>query len=156
MSENAVVKTIRNVFSKNKKIQILDSVSGNIIKAGTTSCQLKIDHGSVYGIAVQLTQSEVRDFWNAYSGKNQMKHIEEWKPIEENYYPLYWGKDKFLGDRMYKHTKVYKKTGTARLCLRKELDGKDIIYGICICSDYSAAEQILHQTYPALYTKKTK
>ena len=120
------------------------------------TCKLDKKYGGVYGIAVRLSPSDT----SAFVTKNNLNHkniksISDWKSIGDDFYPLYWGKDSRLGSRIYAHLNKYKGTGAANLCKHKELQGKEVIFGICICNDYEKGEKNLHRAFPALYTKST-
>lgn len=93
MLENIVLQTIKNIVPND----VCTSMCGAIIGAGTTSCKLDKKYGGVYGIAVQLTPSDIP----AFIAKNNLNHkniksLSDWKSLGENFYPLYWGKDSRL------------------------------------------------------------
>lgn len=149
---------------KNRIIEILEKevgtdalpfISGTIDNPGTDECKLSEGRGSVYGIAIKITSKEEKiALFNCKDA--EIKGIDDWKSLGDDYYPLYWGKDINMGARLHSHTKASKSTGTCQLNSRKELENKDIIYGAMPCSNYKKIEDRLHKKYPCIYkTRKS-
>lgn len=114
--------------------------------------------GSVYGFAVSLNQQEKEILFEEaiLKGLSRLQDIEEFKPIENDFYPLYWGKDKKLGARPYQHLDDPKGTGSIRLSAYKSLLGKSISCVVLIVSDNALAEKFLQHTHPSLLKTTTR
>lgn len=149
MIKNKVIE----ILEKEVGTDVLSFISGSIYKPGTNDCNLSEGRGSVYGIAVKLSNNDELNCVFVKCDKKNMK-ISDWKSIGDDYYPLYWGKDVNMGARLYSHTKASKSTGTIQLNDRTELEGKDIIYGAIPCSNYEEIEKRLHKKYPDIYKTK--
>ena len=106
--------------------------------------------GAVYGFAVHLSQTDLKAlFEDARARKlSRVSRLKSIHPIEGTLYPLYWGKDKYLGARPYQHLNDPAKTGAIRLSTYKALRGKSIACVSLVVSDYAAAERILRSAYP--------
>lgn len=87
--------------------------------------------GSVYGFAACLTEDEKQALFNEASqkGLSRISNASDFKPIEGNLYPIYWGKDKQIGARPYQHLKDPTGTGAIRLSTYKALKEKNICCG---------------------------
>lgn len=114
--------------------------------------------GAVYGFAVRLSASE-RD---AVFAEAQLKQttrlvaIQDWLPLEDNVYPLYWGKDKMLGARIHQHLRNTKTTGLARLCAYASLHDKEIACVALTVTKYSELEAAIQKTHPHLLLAATR
>ena len=114
--------------------------------------------GSVYGFFVSLSQTEVKALFEEAKNKDtcRLKNINEFKPVIDDIYPLYWGKDKSLGARINAHIKNPKgKTGIARLCAYKCLHDKTISCIALVINDYSGFEKHLQESFPDLLKTKS-
>lgn len=98
---------------RNKVIEILEIyvgqeritfISGEILKIGTKDCHLSEDRGSVYGIAVAIEDEREKALIFQHLNERSIQ-LEQWNPIGDNFYPLYWGKDCNMGSRLKVHTK---------------------------------------------------
>lgn len=109
------------LMKKRIKDDYLDCLAGTITFSDDR-CKLE-ERGGVYGIAIELTDDEKKDFFENNNQKSSLS-FDKWKPIAKNFYPLYWGKDSNLGFRLYGHTKSRKSTATLQLnsreCLKKK------------------------------------
>ena len=122
MKKNVVVKCLKEIVGTDA----LPYISGEIENCGTNSCAITGTRGSIYGVAVKLDCErdksllfkQIKDFYK----KLNLKSSSEWNSIGGSYYPLYWGKDRNMGIRIYSHTKEMKSTGTLQLC---KLDFKE-------------------------------
>ena len=106
--------------------------------------------GAVYGFAAELGETELKALV-AEARHRKLARISRVKtvhPIEGTLYPLYWGKDKYLGARPYQHLHDPEKTGAIRLGTYKSLHGRIIACVSLVVSDYAAAERILRDAYP--------
>lgn len=76
----------------------------------------KLFPGGVYGFFVELTKEEAKAFFSEASDRNAiyLKSFDQFKPIKDSFYPIYWGKDKSIGKRPYEHLKNPKGTGSGR------------------------------------------
>lgn len=150
MEKNIIIETLEKIVGTDA----IDFISGNILQVGTDSCKLSNDRGSVYGIAIEL-HGEC-DKHTVFEGiePNYRKILNEndWKPIAEHYYPLYWGKDVNMGIRLFSHTKSMKSTGTLQLnnTRYKCLENHQIVYGAIPCINYKNHEDDLHKRYKDL------
>ncbi len=131
-----------------------------------SNAKKNITPGSVYGFFVELLPNEVGILIQEAKAKKSfaLSFQDDFKPIVDNIYPLYWGKDKSLGSRINGHItnpdgKEQGKVGTGlvRLCAYQALQNKKI--GVCaiVVDDYSEFESHIRSIYPnALKTKNTK
>lgn len=125
-----------------------------------------ITPGSVYGFFVSLLPEDADLLFNEAKSKNALalSSRHEFKPIIDNIYPLYWGKDKSLGSRINGHImnpdgKEQGKAGTGlvRLCAYLTLQNKEIGVFAIVVNDYSGFELRIRSIYPdVLKTKNTK
>lgn len=79
------------------------------------------------------------------------------KPIVDNWYPLYWGKDIYPGSRINAHITEPKGTGTMELSKYSSLENCKIICGgiLVELKSYEMFEQNLHSNYkPILGSSK--
>lgn len=110
--------------------------------------------GSAYGIAIQIKKAEREKIYNAIKEDKHSKvdqiPLDKWKPIRDDWYPLYWGKDKYAGSRINAHARTRKSTGTLQINKREYLDGAKLIYGVVLCDKYSKIEKQLQRQYPCL------
>ncbi len=123
--------------------------------------------GAVYGFFVRLTSAEAKALFAEATSKGAAKlsREEEFKPMFDAVYPLYWGKDKSLGARLHNHLnnpdgKVEGKksgTGIIRLCAYSCLHGKNIGCYCVVVDDFKKFEKHLHTAYKDLLkTKQSK
>ena len=151
---NIVVETIFKVVGSNNRNYIEGKVQWQ--ENGKPKLQ---ERGGVYGIAIKLKDSEIKDFFSQHKDGKKDLRVEEWKPLDdktvEKYYPLYWGRDINLGFRLFEHMKSSKSTASIQLDQKTDLLGRDIIYGAVFCYKNAENERLLHQNYPdILKTKK--
>ena len=106
--------------------------------------------GAVYGFAVHLDQTDLKALFDEARTRklSRASRLKSIRPIEGTLYPLYWGKDKYLGARPYQHLNDPAKTGAIRLSTYMALRGKTIACVSLVVSDYAAAEQIMRKAYP--------
>ena len=119
--DNAITLLMKRLI----KDDYLDCLAGTITFSDD-GCKLE-ERGGVYGIAVELADDEKKDFFEKHN-RNSSLSFNEWKPIDGNIYPLYWGKDSNLGFRLYDHMKSRKSTATLQLNSRKYLNSRKVIY----------------------------
>ena len=115
--------------------------------------------GGVYGFFVELQPDEATAFYNeAFNrGTASISSREAFKPIKDNFYPIYWGKDKSIGKRAYDHIKNPDGNGVIRLATYNSLNGKVIHIFTMIVDDYKKLEIHLQNKYPhLLLTTKPK
>lgn len=114
--------------------------------------------GSVYGFATCLTEAEKQVLFQEASqkGLSRINNASDFKPIEGNLYPIYWGKDKRIGDRPYQHLKDPARTGAIRLSTYKALKEKCICCAVVVVNDYDTVESVLRQAFPDLLKTTTK
>lgn len=143
MNKNAIITAIERVIKSDK----LEYISGSIKNCGTSDCKLSEERGSVYGIAVELSDDEKKTFFDALVNKKKGIKAERWVSIGDNYYPLYWGIDINMGARLSAHIKDYIGTGALQLNIRS-LGSFKIIYGAIPCLNRAKHEKTLRNTYP--------
>lgn len=114
--------------------------------------------GATYGFCVRLNEQERNSVFNEATSKRttRLKKIQEWYPLSEDIYPLYWGKDKMLGSRIHQHLMNTKKTGLARLCAYTSLHGKEISCVALTVSQYAEFEAALQIARPHLLLAVTR
>lgn len=159
---------------------IITLVSGQLSPAGCKKCDAfgifkneannnrkNIMPGAVYGFFVKLTSTEAKKLFNeaASKGAAKLSREEDFKPMFDDVYPLYWGKDKSLGARLHNHLNnpdgraEGKKSGTGiiRLCAYSSLHGKNIGCYCVVVDDFKKFEKHLHTVYKDLLkTKQSK
>lgn len=155
-NKNNFVVDFLNEHFKNK---LVSGMSGQIVKIGTDDCSLTDRVGSVYGVVIDIPDSNDLEFVFKEYNENTTLNLEDWLPIKGTLYPLYWGMDINLGKRLLAHaTTKNSTTGAIRLNNEryKNLDRFDVYYGTILVSDYSDCEQLLHQKYKSLLSKTVK
>lgn len=107
MKKNVVIEKLEKIAGTNK----VDFFSGKILNVGTEECELsnKTEIGSVYGIAINISNpSDKKQIFNCLKNNNRkIEKIEDWKEIGDNFYPLYWGKDSYMGKRLNGSYTIY-------------------------------------------------
>lgn len=110
--------------------------------------------GCVYGFAVRLIERERFSLFDAAAQKGQVRlgAIDEWVPLWDNVYPLYWGKEWESGSRFRAHLNGHKRNGS--LCLYEQdyaaLEGKTMLYASVRVSSHVQLEAHLRSCYPNL------
>jgi hypothetical protein len=153
MEKNIIVLTIEKTVGTDK----IEFISGEIVNAGNNNCKLSGPFGSVYGIAIKLENEDaINDVWKKTTKFRKKNAVQtNWKSLGDNYYPLYWGKDKALGSRLFAHTKSQKSTGTIQLNKIK-LQDYNIIYGAIQCINMETHEAKIHERYPDILKTSKK
>lgn len=145
--KNLVVKTLEKELTK------IDLMQGKFLKPGTEEISLSSRAGSVYGIFVELDSKKLEVFKKELlkNGNIYEDRLDKWKPVEGNFYPLYWGSDQCLGSRLYAHSKSPTGTGTLHLNERTELIDLNVIYGAILCDDYMEGEKKIRSKHLDIY-----
>jgi len=115
--------------------------------------------GAVYGFCVRLTNDERISVFQESQEKNTNRIAQEhdWIPIKEDIYPLYWGKDKSLGERIYRHLKNNSKsTGLVRFCAYSTLIGKKIACLTLTVTKFEILESELRKIHTDLLKTSTE
>ncbi len=148
-------KFMEQVASNNN---IQPAIAEGVFKNSETNEKVLTFPGSAYGFCVRLNEQELNSIFNEAITKRTARfgNIQEWRPISEDIYPLYWGKDKMLGAKIYQHLKNTKTTGLARLCAYKALHGKDIACAALTVTNYSELEAALQMERPHLLMAVTR
>ena len=138
--------------------QIQMAVAEGVFTNSATNSKVLNLPGSTYGFCVRLNENERNSVFGEALTKrsSRLERIQEWRPLAENIYPLYWGKDKMLGARIHQHLKNTKKTGLARLCSYTTLHGKEIACVSLTVTQYSELEAALHRERPHLLLAVTR
>jgi hypothetical protein len=135
-----VLKTFMEDLASRNQIQMV--VAEGIFTNSAANRKALNLPGAAYGFCVRLDENERNSvFYEANKKKTTgLKIVQEWLPLSEGIYPLYWGKDKMLGARIHQHLKNTKTTGLARLCAYTTLHGKDIACVALTVTQYSELE----------------
>lgn len=72
------------------------------------------------------------------------------KPVEDDWFPVCWGKDITPCSRVSAHVYNYKGTGNLNLSSIPELKGRLLLFGAILVSRYEEFESYLHEVYPPL------
>lgn len=104
--------------------------------------------GAVYGFAERLSKEDLHALFQEATkrGLARPSMLESIKPIEDELYPLYWGKDKQIGARPYQHLNNPVGTGAIRLSTYQSLLGKPIACATLVVSDHVAAERAIQNS----------
>lgn len=140
---------MNDVASRNQ-INVV-AAEGTFTNTATNEKALSLP-GAAYGFCVRLSNEDrIAVFNEAKSmGTTRLTNIQDWLPLSDEVYPLYWGKDKMLGARIHQHLKNTKTTGLARLCAYTTLLGKEISCVVLTVSEYSRLEAALQTERPHL------
>ena len=114
--------------------------------------------GAVYGFAASLNDVQRCQFFNEAKDRrlNRIRELNDFRPIEGDLYPIYWGKDKQLGARPHQHLQDPTKTGAIRLSTYSSLAGKIIACVSLTVADFESAERAIQSKYPDLLKTSTK
>jgi len=141
-----IVEWMKNLASQNN-FKISNSIYGEFV---LTNKKVTQNVGSVYGIWVKLNSTEKDELWNDILKINSKKNItdkENFLPIVEKWYPLYWGKDINPGSRIRAHANKPKGTSSLDLPKYKSLKKITVIYGNILVEKYYDFEKLLHSKY---------
>lgn len=118
----------------------------------------KLFPGGVYGFFVELTEEEAKAFFTETSNRNAiyLESFDQFKPIKDCFYPVYWGKDKSIGKRPYEHLKNPKGTGSIQLGTYASLENKRIHCIAIVVNDNDKLESHLQNKFPHLLKTTTK
>lgn len=113
---------------------------------------------AIYGFAARFTEFEKLELFEEAQrrGLCSLNSINAFKPIEDDLYPIYWGKDKQLGARPYEHLGNPDGTGAIRLSTYMALRGKTISCATLVVVDNSNAELAIQRAFPHLLKTSTK
>ncbi|EMA7644992.1 hypothetical protein WMY96_19265 [Vibrio diabolicus] len=113
--------------------------------------------GSVYGFFVRLNNKQLNDLISEAKNKLTLKNsVGDIKPIFDDVYVLYWGKDKSIGARLNAHIQNKSKgTSILRLCAYKSLENIKIGCYNIVVSNHDEFEVYLQKTYKQIL-KTTK
>ena len=108
--------------------------------------------GVVYGFVVKLDNEGLENLFNEAIeiGGNKQEEIIGIEPIEENYYPLYWGKSTDILGRIIAHLNGHKGNNNLRLKDFSTLKDKEIIYARVYIKRNEDFEEYLVETYPPM------
>ncbi len=115
--------------------------------------------GGLYGFFVRLSETEAKNLYAEANKKgcSALSTCEKFKPINNDIYPLYWGKDKSIGSRINGHIKNpdgpeqgKNGTGLIRLSAYAALHGKEIGVFTIVVNDNSGFETHIRKLYPDL------
>lgn len=109
--------------------------------------------GATYGFCVRLNTIEHKAvFLEAQQkGTARLNKIQDWKPIQDDIYPLYWGKEKYAGERVNRHLKNNSQgTGILRLCAYASLHNKEIACVSLTVANNTDFEKAMQRNHPDL------
>jgi hypothetical protein len=129
-----------------EKLELYEEIFGEI-EISNGSKRITQSTGSVYGLVVQLDQNSLNE---VLSQLPKNRRVCEPKPLFDNCYPLYWGKDINPGSRIKAHVQNPEGTGNAKLDTYSSLYEKKIIYAAILVSKYESFEAFLHKNFPPL------
>lgn len=120
-------------FAISKGFEVYDSLFGSILIGQTPS--ILQSSGAVYGIWVNSDAAPSENI-------SAIQGYPDW-------YPIYWGKDISPVSRMKAHVQGHA-NGNIDLPNVVEVQGKPLIYGAILVSDYVGFEELLHEEYRPL------
>lgn len=146
---------MEGIASKNK-IK-MDAAVGVFTNSETNVNSLVLP-GATYGFCVRLSPDQRHNVFKESQNfrTNRFVEISCWSSIQDDIYPLYWGKDKMLGARIHQHLKNTQTTGLARLCAYTSLHGKEIACVALTVSKYAELELALQRDRPHLLKAVTR
>mgnify|MGYP000162697728 CR=1 FL=1 len=154
-----IVTDILNKVADGKKLTEID---GNLIW-GNVCCDIKGTMGGVYGMAIEISNPNDKQFIFDEASKikaihKRCKSIKDWQPLDDEgrWYPLYWGADLTLGARIRSHVGKPTKTGSVYLSKKPFLKDYNMVYGAILCEDYSNVENFLHTNYKDIFKTTNK
>lgn len=111
--------------------------------------------GFVYGFVIKIRNSkEKKELYNYLNkedrcNQNSINKCKKWKPIKNDYYPLYWGRAVSAKSRLIQHIKGANGTNSIILNGLDMLKKYDIVFGAVFCGvDYDKVEKKMHKNYP--------
>lgn len=108
---------------------------------------------------MELNNKEKEELFNEAKrlGGNKQKEILNLKPINNNYYPLYWGKSLDSFGRITAHLNSHS-GGNSNLRLKQytSLANKEIVYARMYLKDNVEFEKYLANTYPPILMTRKK
>lgn len=152
-----VLRTFMEGVASNNQIQKAFA-EGVFTNTATNENVLSLP-GAVYGFCVRLNEKGRNAVFAEAKKKatTRLKNADEWLPLSEDIYPLYWGKDKMLGDRIHRHLKNNSPgTGIARLCAYATLHDKEIACVALTVTQYAKLEAALQSDRPHLLLAVTR
>lgn len=154
MDKNLVIKIMRKKIGSDET----SFVCGDVLAPGTNDCSTSDDCGSVYGFAIKINslkhKKEVFDAAQKAQDIQDDLTLQKWHTIGDHFYPLYWGKDKYMGSRITAHTKEYKGTRSIQLNAKTYLAGETIIFGVIQCSNCEKHESEIRNAYKDILKNK--
>lgn len=150
-----VVEIIRNELNSTEYEEV--DALGSFLNESNNRGKV-ITPGSVYGFFVSLSKDEKEELFKEARVKQTLRptNTSLIKPIKDNIYALYWGKDKSLGARINAHVNNPKgKTGLARLSAYTSLHGKSISCFALVVNNYSGFEAHLQSKFPDILKTKS-
>jgi hypothetical protein len=118
----------------------------------------KLFPGSTYGFLAILDIDSAKKLFDEASSRNasNISSLEYFRPVFENVYPLYWGKDKSIGKRPYEHLYDPSGTGSIRLHTYQCLNDIHILCFAITVNENEKFEKHLQNNYPHLLVTKTE
>lgn len=151
MSNTKIVCRYLKDYAENNNYKVFTSKYGDItFNNNTNKFSIILNAGSVYGIWVNLNDNEKIELWNEAGGQRTLNCINDFRMIEGNWYPLYWGKEIKSADRIFAHIKGHKKNGNINMPQYPVLRKVKIVYGSITVERYADFERDIMNTAPPL------
>ena len=108
--------------------------------------------GGVYGFFANLSNEEAQVCLNEARNRNSLNCVDEskFKPVLDNWHPIYWGKDRSIGMRPYQHLNNPSGTGSIRLSTYESLRDKDCACIAIVVDDFEKLESYMQDRFPHL------
>ncbi|MES1997764.1 MAG: hypothetical protein V4446_00455 [Pseudomonadota bacterium] len=151
-----VLRTFMEDVASKKGIQ--KAIAEGVFTNNATNEKVLNLPGAAYGFCVRLNEEERNAVFAEAQDKKTTRliNVNQWRPLSEDIYPLYWGKDKMLGARIHQHLKNSKTTGLARLSAYSTLHDKNIACVALTVTQYAQFEAALQNERPHLLLAVTR
>jgi hypothetical protein len=151
--ENKVTALLKEYATRNG-YKVFDNKYGDItFNSSNNTFEIVLNAGNIYGILVQLDPKYKNLLWNEVASKTKIKDINNFIPVFDDWFPLYWGKDVQGAQRVYAHIKGHKNNGNINMPLYSTLKKVNILYGSITVDNYVMFEKvIMNQFAPLLGT----
>lgn len=147
-------RIIEIIKKEMEEIQVSEEQGFNSFKL--TDKKIILFPGAVYSFFAILTEEEASSLYDEAKEKNTLNinDCKNFKPLFDNVYPLYWGKDKYIGKRLYEHLTNPKGNGVIRLSKYNTLKDKQLYCYFVVVNDFSKLESHLQQKFPHILSTK--
>lgn len=152
--EYVLIRKMREILAEIEHQEVC--LAGKVTRGCGGDLSLSSFPVGVYGFSVELDKPEELFEEAREKELSNLENPDEFIPIHgTKQYPLYWGKDSYIGQRIHPHltgSDKYKGTGLIRLNMYKSLRGKEIYCAIVIVDENTAdkVERLLQKKFPNL------